>query len=340
MIVGAGSASSGWWLGGATSDPNALSMPDDLSIFSPDASDDETSHKKLLHGGRPPREPTSEYDITTAMMFTSDNEGFLGAKENVNEGGKYTLLGTNSTYTTVGSAGSQKTYVVISGEVDVEDRTKVQDMFNDPNNPVSLIIVSSTGAEGLDLKRIRHIHIMEPYWNWGRIEQIISRGVRNDSHIDLPQDQKNVQPYIYLAIPPESEDDGSPTTDVELYDDALKNRDSVASFLDAIDEVSIECTLDERTCRTCNPTGEPLYSDDPSKDVRTHDPCTPFKEQELQASEITIDGKSYHYTESKESVYGVKIFVFDSELGAYKQLRESNPIYQRVYAELNPASNE
>jgi hypothetical protein len=210
-------------------------------------------------------------------------------------------------------------------------------MFNDPSSGCDLIIVSSTGAEGLDLKRIRHIHIMEPYWNWGRIDQIISRGVRNDSHIDLPADQKNVQSYIYLAVPPESEDPVL-TTDVELYEDALKNRDSVGSFLDALDEVSIECTLDERNCRMCNPTGEPLFSNDPTQDVRTRDTCTPYRNEEVQASEITIDGKTYHYTDNPDSVYGVKIFEFDSELGAYRQIKESNPLYQRVYTTLHPES--
>lgn len=278
----------------------------------------------------------SEYDITAAMIATSPITSIraFGADESTE--GVATTAENVPTAASKPAESSAKTYVVISGDVDVEDRTRVQDIFNDPSSNVSLIIVSSTGAEGLDLKRIRHIHIMEPYWNWGRIEQIISRGVRNDSHIDLPPDQKNVQSYIYLAIPPESEDTGAPTTDVELYDDALKNRDGIDSFLDALDEVSIECTLDDRACRTCNPTGEPLYSNDPAKDVRTRDPCVPYKEEEIQTSEIDIDGKIYHYSESKDSVYGVKIFEFDTELGAYKLVRESSPIYQRIYATLNP----
>jgi Helicase conserved C-terminal domain len=310
MISGAGESSTGWWLGG-----------------------DQTSHDNIKQ---------SEYDIT-AMMETSftpgppdttsytlppDTTSYTAALDTAD-----TTDTTDTNDTTVKSGGN---YVIISGDIRVEDRTRVQEMFNDPSSGCDLIIVSSTGAEGLDLKRIRHIHIMEPYWNWGRIDQIISRGVRNDSHIDLPADQKNVQSYIYLAVPPESEDDGSPTTDVELYEDALKNRDSIDSFLDALDEVSIECTLDERKCRICNPTGEPLYSNDPTQDVRTRDTCTAHTNQEVQASEIVIDEKTYHYTSSPESVYGIKIFEFDQELGAYKMIKESNPLYQRVYTTINP----
>ena len=32
-------------------------------------------------------------------------------------------------------------------------------------------MISSAGTEGLDLKNIRQIHIMEPYWNEIRIKQ-------------------------------------------------------------------------------------------------------------------------------------------------------------------------
>ena len=78
---------------------------------------------------------------------------------------------------------SVKKFAIISGDVDVEDRALLQDMLNSDNNKyggiIDLILISSTGAEGLDLKNIRHIHIMEPYWNWGRISQIEARGVRN-----------------------------------------------------------------------------------------------------------------------------------------------------------------
>jgi hypothetical protein len=53
-------------------------------------------------------------------------------------------------------------------------------------------------------------------------------------------------------------------------------------------------------------------------------------------SEITIDGTEYKYAPNAESVYGIKIFEFDKELGAYRALKESNPLYQRIYHTLNP----
>lgn len=307
MVHGAGEIAEGWWLDADSAVGGAVDRIKYYEYIPPLFNDEMSGGKGQENSQQNEEEPLM--DISTALETY-----------NIDTGEKN------------GSGGLQ--YVVISGQVSVEDRTKVQEIFNTPGG-CSLILVSSTGAEGLDLKRVRHIHIMEPYWNWGRVEQIIFRGVRNDSHIDLPQDQKNVQAYIYLAVVPESEESkGEITTDVELYEDALKNRDSIDSFLIAMDEVSIECSIGGKNCKTCNPTSEPLFTNDPAKDIRTRDPCTQYEEAELQVSEINIDGVTYQYAQSKDSIYGIKIFKFDEEIGAYRQIKESNPIYQRVYSEI------
>ena len=76
-----------------------------------------------------------------------------------------------------------------------------------PNNyygeVIKMIMITRTGAEGLDLKEVRHIHIMEPYWQPVLISQIIGRGVRNRSHLKLAKGDRTVEVFIYMAtIPP------------------------------------------------------------------------------------------------------------------------------------------
>ena len=61
-------------------------------------------------------------------------------------------------------------------------------------------MISSAGSEGLDLKNIRQIHIMEPYWNEVRVKQVIGRGVRNNSHKDLPPKDRNVTVFRYFSV--------------------------------------------------------------------------------------------------------------------------------------------
>ena len=98
---------------------------------------------------------------------------------------------------------SIKKYAILSGDIDPEVRTKLIETFNKPENAdgklISLLLLSGAVAEGIDLKRIRHVHIMEPFWNFARINQVETRAIRYKSHADLPLDRQNVQVYIYLV---------------------------------------------------------------------------------------------------------------------------------------------
>ena len=51
----------------------------------------------------------------------------------------------------------------------------------------------------LDLKNIRSVLIMEPYWNEVRIKQVIGRAVRRGSHLNLPKKDQNVSIYRFIT---------------------------------------------------------------------------------------------------------------------------------------------
>jgi hypothetical protein len=63
-----------------------------------------------------------------------------------------------------------------------------------------VICITSAGAEGLSLRNVRAVHIMEPYWNEVRLKQVKGRAIRIGSHLDLPQDQRDVSIYTYLSV--------------------------------------------------------------------------------------------------------------------------------------------
>lgn len=235
-------------------------------------------------------------------------------------------------------------FALITGDVDPDDRIIIQDVYNLPENAhgeiIELLIVSSAAAEGLDFKNIRHVHVLEPYWTWGRIMQIISRGVRNDSHIGLPPEEKNVQPYIYLAIPPTSEiaPDGTypPTTDTELYEESLADETINWSFISSIDEVSLECEINaESHCRKCSPNNKPLFTDDPSRDCQLEDPCTLVETGTVTAKEIEIDGKKYQYIDNEKSAFGITVYEYNDKIAMYERVQESDAAFMRVYEALN-----
>jgi hypothetical protein len=70
---------------------------------------------------------------------------------------------------------------------------------NNYGDIIKMMMTTKTGAEGLDLREIRYIHIMESYWQHVLIDQVIGRGVRNKSHLALPEKDRNVEVFIYIA---------------------------------------------------------------------------------------------------------------------------------------------
>jgi hypothetical protein len=64
---------------------------------------------------------------------------------------------------------------------------------------IKMMMISKSGAEGLDLHEIRYIHLLETTWNSVIMDQIIGRGVRNKSHMNLPEKHRNVEAWIYMS---------------------------------------------------------------------------------------------------------------------------------------------
>jgi hypothetical protein len=70
----------------------------------------------------------------------------------------------------------------------------------------SVFCITSAGSEGLSLRNVRRVHIMEPYWNHVRTDQVKGRAVRICSHIDLDYNpdeslnQRTVEVYTYCSV--------------------------------------------------------------------------------------------------------------------------------------------
>ena len=76
------------------------------------------------------------------------------------------------------------------------------EIFNQSDNKFGqnclILLITKSGAEGLNLKNVRQVHLMEPYWNNSRRDQVIGRARRINSHEALPKDQRNVDVYNYI----------------------------------------------------------------------------------------------------------------------------------------------
>ena len=102
------------------------------------------------------------------------------------------------------SNGKKPKYAIYSGLEDEKEKNAMLKTFKSTENKhgklLKILMATSAGAEGLDLKNIRQIHIMEPYWNQMRIEQVIGRGVRRNSHIALPPSERNIEIFRYFSV--------------------------------------------------------------------------------------------------------------------------------------------
>ena len=104
---------------------------------------------------------------------------------------------------------------------------------------IKIIMISPAGAEGINLKNVRQVHIMEPFWNEVRIEQIIGRAIRQCSHKDLPMDERKVDVYRYKMI----RTNEKTTTDEKMEDISRRKNNLIQSFLEAVREVAVDCGL-------------------------------------------------------------------------------------------------
>ena len=96
----------------------------------------------------------------------------------------------------------KKFYAVWSGSESQTYKEEIKFTFNQKNSPLHILLGSPAIKEGVSLKRVRQVHILEPYWNFARVAQIMGRAIRYCSHADLPKSEQHVDIFIYLAIRP------------------------------------------------------------------------------------------------------------------------------------------
>jgi hypothetical protein len=135
-----------------------------------------------------------------------------------------------------------KRFIAFTGKVDRRQRRAVLAMFNnqwrdvpegllaflrdecgfntDPKSNdekylhgevLKAISITGAGAEGISLRNVRQVHIMEPFWNLVRLEQVKGRAIRICSHMDLPVPERKVAIYTYVS---------------RYSDEAIRNRDT------------------------------------------------------------------------------------------------------------------
>ena len=144
-----------------------------------------------------------------------------------------------------------------------EENTRILQIFNSPRNKngdlIKVILGSPAMKEGVTLLRTREVHLLDPYWNRSRIEQIMGRGVRFCSHKDLPVSERRVDVYHYYAVDPKSPartfksagtnvntppmSPQDKTVDVHIRDMGIRKEKTNRLYENILKQVAVDCSL-------------------------------------------------------------------------------------------------
>jgi len=121
---------------------------------------------------------------------------------------------------------------------------------------IKLLMITASGAEGINLRNVRYVHIMEPYWHPVRTEQIIGRANRICSHYELPEKLRTVNVFIYVMtfteeqLNPGKQDkpidhikvlDAGISTDQKLLDTSNKKQLINQQLLTVVKASAVDC---------------------------------------------------------------------------------------------------
>ena len=98
---------------------------------------------------------------------------------------------------------SKGKYIMLTSDISETEIDRLISLVKSNGNTegaqVRVVIASKIVSEGVDFRFIRQVHILDPWWNMSRIEQVSGRGLRNCSHATLPFDDQNCTIYYHIA---------------------------------------------------------------------------------------------------------------------------------------------
>lgn len=130
---------------------------------------------------------------------------------------------------------------VFTGSNTKAEKDKMVDDYN--SGKTKVLLVSSSGAEGLNLKGTKKVQILEPHFNDSKIDQVIGRGIRFKSHEDLPPDERKVEVEHYLSVFPKKKFHLGPrpnTIDEYLYHNSKTKSQVTDQMMDLVREKNPE----------------------------------------------------------------------------------------------------
>jgi hypothetical protein len=139
---------------------------------------------------------------------------------------------------------SKGKYIVLTSDISEAEIDRMISLARSNSNTegsqVRVIVSSKIVSEGVDFRFVRQIHILDPWWNMSRIEQVAGRGLRNCSHQSLPFDDQNCTVYYHVV----RTGDGKECFDEYTYRTKVEQKAiKIARVRKVLAESAIDCPL-------------------------------------------------------------------------------------------------
>jgi hypothetical protein len=246
------------------------------------------------------------------------------------------------------------TYALYTGTEDAEEREIIRNIYNGdwnniPNNIatqlrarstnnnmgeiIRVLMITSAGSEGINLRNTRYVHVMEPYWHPVRVEQVIGRARRICSHQGLEEQYRTVEVFIYVMVftQKQLESDSAieiklkdsskyppfkpQTTDENLFEISKRKEELTEQLLVGVKESSIDCAThigsnmkEKLKCLTFNKPTISDFSYKPNISEETNDAA-----MKLNRAERTWDGRPIKFTTEVNGKQVVKTYMLRPE---------------------------
>ena len=149
-----------------------------------------------------------------------------------------------------------QTSVTVSGAADEEEiiqpeeKKRLLNIFNSLQNKegkfVKLILGSRVMNEGITLENVRAVHILDVYYNFARVQQVVGRAIRLCKHYRVMTEEDpypEVKIYKYVVSLSDTDKSGTLSSEEDLYRKAELKYLLVKKVERSIKEAAIDCPI-------------------------------------------------------------------------------------------------
>jgi hypothetical protein len=141
--------------------------------------------------------------------------------------------------------GSKGRYVLFTSDTSESDIRRSLDRLRNKANidgsDIRVVIASPKVSEGVDFRYVRQIHVLDPWYNMSRVEQVLGRGMRTCSHSLLPFEEQNCTIYLHVCRYPKGKQE---TYDEYVYRNFIEEKaQKIAKVKRVVIESAMDCEL-------------------------------------------------------------------------------------------------